>query len=360
VNLRRIEALFFKDIFDAIRNYHILLLIATPVLLSLLFSSLFTESRSSTMMPRVGVMAAPDNNLLQYIKPQKMGLKLIFFSSRAELESKIAEGDVSFGLILPALVASAAETATKPRLTMIYPAETPEYTIERLQHSLEEELRKYLGKPAPPLPIDITWEPIGGNTGTKRSFGGDMFPMLVLMAMGMIGLLGLPLSIAEEREKRTLEALFLTPVTTGELIIGKCLFSFSLQIFTILAMVILNSRWDGHQPYFWLITVIGCIMFLFVGLLISSVAKTQGSVNAMGSSLFLCFQMVPTLSPTSDFLRMIAHLVPSTYVMQGLKKALFLDLTKVDIRSDILTLSVVTILLYLILTLSFRRLQVDR
>ena len=360
MNLRRIEALVFKDIFDAIRNYHILLLVATPILLSLLFSSLFTESRSSVMMPRVGIMAEPDNRLFQYIKPQKMGLKLVFFSSRTELESKIAEGDVSFGLILPTLPASMPAMEQKPHLTMIYPAETPEYTIERLQHSLEEELRKFLGTPPPPLPVDITWEPIGGNIGKKRSFGGDMFPMLILMAMGMIGLLGLPLSIAEEREKRTIEALFLTPVTTSELIIGKCLFSFSLQIFTILAMVILNSRWDGHQPYFWLITVIGCIMFLFVGLFISTIARTQASVNAMGSSLFLCFQMVPTLSPTSDFLRTIAHLIPSTYVMQGLKKSLFLDLTKVDITSDLLTLSAVTFFFYFILMLSFRRLQVDR
>jgi len=241
----------------------------------------------------------------------------------------------------------------------VYPAETPEYLVERFQRTLEDELRKMFSIAAPPLPLDIAWEPIGGNAAKQRSFGGDMFPMLVLMAMGMMGLLGLPLSMAEEREKKTLDALFLTPITTGELIVGKCLFSFFMQLLTIFAMVALNSRWEGHQPYFWLITSLGSTLFLLVGLFVASIARTQGTVNALGSSLFLCFQMVPTLSSSSPFLQTVAHLVPSTYILRGLKKALFLDLSKVDITTDILTLFGIIVICYSILHLSFHRLEAD-
>ncbi|HOY67502.1 MAG TPA: ABC transporter permease [Candidatus Ozemobacteraceae bacterium] len=359
MNPRRIAAIVRKDIFEAVRNYHILLLIATPIILSLLFSNLFSESRAKTMMPRIGIIAPADHPLLLQLKPEKLGLRLVFFQTRNELEAKIAESDVSLGLILPTGTATGTELARKPRLTMVYPAETPEYLVERFQRTLEDELRKFFSLAPPPLPLDIAWEPIGGNATTNRSFGGDMFPMLVLMAMGMMGLLGLPLSMAEERERKTLDALFLTPVTTGELIFGKCLFSFSMQLFTIFAMVALNSRWEGHQVWFWIVAALGSMLFLLVGLFVASFARTQGTVNAVGSSLFLCFQMVPTLSPSSEVLRLVAHLVPSTYILRGLKKALFLDLSKVDITSDILTLLFIIVVCYSLLHLSFRRLEAD-
>lgn len=357
MNPRRILALFKKDLLDASRNYHVLLLVATPIILSLLFSNLFSESRSSTMMPRVGVLAPAGSPLLEKLQPKEFGIRIVSFSSRDEMESRIAEGEVSFGLMLPAVFPTASSPRGLPKLTMIYPVETPEYAVERFRNTLEGELRKFLGKPAPPLPIELSFEPIGGSSAKQRSFGGDMLPMLILMALGMIGLLALPLSFAEEREKHTLDALFLTPTTTTELIVGKCLFSFVLQHATVLAMVALNGRWDGNQPYFWLFVSLGSVMFLLVGLFIAAVAETQASVNAMGSSLFLCFQMIPTLSATNDLLRMAANVVPSTYVLRGIRKALFLDLTKVDILGDLLILAIVTGFLYLITRIVFRRMQ---
>lgn len=360
MNLRRVVALFRKDLSDAMRNYHILLLVATPIILSLLFSNLFSESRSSTMMPRVGVLSAPGNSFLQRLRPENFGIRLEVFPSRDALEAKIAEGEVSFGLILPDVLSSASAAPAVPKLTMIYPVETPEYAVERLRSTLETELRKLLGRPAPPLPIELAFEPLGGNITKQRSFGGDMFPMLVLMAMGMIGLLALPLSFAEEREKHTLDAIFLTPTTVSELIVGKCLFSFVLQMATVFVMVALNSRWDGNQPYFWLFVMLGSVMFLLVGLFVAAFAESQASVNAMGSTLFLCFQMVPTLSATSDFLRMISNVVPSSYVLRGIRKTLFLDLSKVDITGDFLILATVTTGFYLIIRIVFRRMQMAR
>lgn len=357
MNPRRIIALFKKDLLDAARNYHVLLLIATPIILSLLFSNLFSESRASTMMPRVGVLAPGGSPLLERLQPKDFGIRIVSFSSRDEMESHIAEGELSFGLILPTTLSSATSPSALPKLTMIYPVETPEYAVERFRATFEGELRKYLGKPAPPLPVELSFEPIGGSTAKQRSFGGDMLPMLILMAMGMIGLLALPLSFAEEREKHTIDAIFLTPTTTTELIIGKCLFSFVLQHATVFAMVALNWRWDGNQPFFWLFVSLGSVMFLLVGLFIAAIAETQASVNAMGSSLFLCFQMVPTLSATNDFLRMAANIVPSTYVLRGIRKALFLDLSKVDIVGDLLILAVVTAVFYLVTRIVFRRMQ---
>jgi hypothetical protein len=46
--------------------------------------------------------------------------------------------------------------------------------------------------------------------------------------------------------------------------------------------------------------------------------------------------------------RSVAPFVPSTYIFSGLRKAMFLDLSKVTINDDILTIIILTTVAYLV------------
>ncbi|MEW6711789.1 MAG: hypothetical protein AB1403_18345, partial [Candidatus Riflebacteria bacterium] len=89
-------------------------------------------------------------------------------------------------------------------------------------------------------------------------------------------------------------------------------------------------------------------MSIFIGLTISLFARTQGSVNAIGTTIFLFFQMVPSLQHTSEIIGRLAPIIPSTYLFSGLKKAMFLDLSKVDINSDLFTIIAITLFAYFV------------
>ncbi|HNV71561.1 MAG TPA: ABC transporter permease, partial [Candidatus Ozemobacteraceae bacterium] len=247
----------------------------------------------------------------------------------------LLEGEVQFGVILPGTASSSEQASGTPTLTLIHPTGLSAFMVERLKGDFEREIRKIFHLPEPRLPIAVELSPVGGSKDGERSFSSDFFPMLILMAMGMVGFLGMPISLVEEKERRTLHALFLTPIRPNELIIGKSLFGLALILFTVVTMVFINNKWLGDQFYFWLIVLMSSLFCLFLGLLISLLASSQASVNALGTSLFMIFQLVPNLSQTSEVLRRFAWLVPSTYVSRALKKALFLDLSKVEIWQDL-------------------------
>ncbi|MFZ2957013.1 MAG: ABC transporter permease [Candidatus Ozemobacteraceae bacterium] len=356
MRFRNIWALFRKDLSDGLRNYHIILIVLTPIFLSLLFSNLYKDSKSKTMIPKIGVIGSETHPLLSRLASESFGVRVVFFTDRHELDRKILEGEIGFGVLLPEMTfpLPLSKDGIRPKLTLIYPAGTSDFILERMKIAFETEIRKFFKIEEPPLPVELELLPVGGRQMGDKAFSNDLFPMLILMAMGMVGFLAMPISFVEEKEKRTLDAIFLTPTTSNEIIIGKNLFGLCLILGTIGIMVFLNHRGQGDLLFFWAFVVLGAAQCLLVGLLISLFAKSQAGVNALGTTIFMIFQLVPNLSQTSEIMKTISPFVPSTYIGRGLKKALFMDLSQVDILKDLFSVAGMTAMVYLAVFLCMR------
>lgn len=360
MNLKAIFAIFKKDLRDGSKNYQIILMVLTPIVLSLLFSSVLSGSRSQSSIPEIGIISDPRQPLINSLTEKGLGKKIEFFKDRQQLESAILEGKVRFGIILPELISTKTNFTKGLSVVLLYPPHIPDFGVESLKSAFESEIRKQLNLNPAPLPFDFKAESVSGSKSKTGSASDRMFPMLIVMSMGMIGFLALPMAIVEEREKGTLNAIFLTPLKTSEFILGKTLFSFFLAFSTILVMVTINGKWGGNSGYLLLFVIMGILMTIFIGLIISLFAKTQGSVNAIGTTLFLFFQMIPSLQHSSEVVNKIAPLFPSTHLFSGIRKSLFLDLTKVGIRSDIFTVATLTATAYLISLILFKLKKADK
>ncbi|MGD0192100.1 MAG: ABC transporter permease [Rhizomicrobium sp.] len=107
-----------------------------------------------------------------------------------------------------------------------------------------------------------------------------LVPGLIVMVMTLIGAFLTTMVMAREWERGTLEALFVTPVRSGEILLGKTIPYFMLGMLG-LALVILAARFLFGVPLRGsLIVLIGASMLyllvaLGIGLLISSVFKNQ-------------------------------------------------------------------------------------
>jgi ABC-2 type transport system permease protein len=360
MRLKVIRAILKKDFLDSSKNYQIVLMVLTPIILSLLFSNVITGVKSKTSLPEIGVISDSRQPLITTLTDKGMGGKIKFFKNRKELESAVLEGNVSFGLILPDLISSRTDFSEGLAVILLYPPQFNEFSIESIKSAFEGEIRKHLKLQAPPLPFTFVAEPVSGSNNESGAMSANMFPMLLVMSMGMIGFLALPMAIVEEREKGTLNAIFLTPLTTSEFILGKSLFSFLLASMTIGIILTINGKWGTNIPCLLFFIGSGILMVIFIGLVISLFAQTQASVNAIGTTLFLFFQIVPSLQKTSDVMKQVAPFIPSSYLFSGLKKALFLDLNKVDIYSDIYTVAGLTIFAYIICFVSFKLKKADK
>jgi len=107
-----------------------------------------------------------------------------------------------------------------------------------------------------------------------------LVPGLVVVIMTLIGALLTAMVMAREWERGTMEALIVTPVAVGEILLGKLIPYFVLGIGGMLLSVAM-SRWLFAVPLigsFWLLFLTSSVFLLValgMGLLISSVARVQ-------------------------------------------------------------------------------------
>jgi ABC-2 type transport system permease protein len=123
-----------------------------------------------------------------------------------------------------------------------------------------------------------------------------LVPGLVVLVITLIGALMTALVMAREWERGTLEALFVTPVGSDEIILGKAIPYFALGMVG-LALCILSAQFLFHIPLrgsVWILagtSALYLLVVLAIGLLISSALKSQ----FMASQATLMISFMPAL-----------------------------------------------------------------
>jgi pyoluteorin transport system permease protein len=182
------------------------------------------------------------------------------------------------------------------------------------------------GKAMPIGPV-VTQNRLWFNeTNESRYF---LVPGLIVLIMTLIGALLTAMVMAREWERGTLEALFVTPVRSGEILLGKTIPYFALGMGG-LVLCILAARFLFYVPFrgsVWVLagaSMIYLLLALGIGLLISSAVKSQ----LVASQLALLATFMPALM-LSGFLfdlrsmptavRMITYALPARYYVDLLQ-----------------------------------------
>jgi len=150
-----------------------------------------------------------------------------------------------------------------------------------------------------------------------------LVPGLIVLVMTLIGALLTAMVMAREWERGTLESLFVTPVRSEEILLGKTIPYFLLGMLG-LALCIVSAKYLFHVPLRGTLPVLLCASMLYVlvalgiGLLISSAVKNQ----LVASQLALLATFMPALM-LSGFLfdlrsmptpiRLITYVLPARY-----------------------------------------------
>jgi len=150
-----------------------------------------------------------------------------------------------------------------------------------------------------------------------------LVPGLIVLVMTLIGALLTAMVMAREWERGTLEALFVTPVRSEEILLGKTIPYFLLGMIG-LALCVLSAKYLFHVPLRGTLPVLLGASMLYVlvalgiGLLISSAVKNQ----LVASQLALLATFMPALM-LSGFLfdlrsmptpiRLITYVLPARY-----------------------------------------------
>jgi ABC-2 type transport system permease protein len=182
------------------------------------------------------------------------------------------------------------------------------------------------------LPVPVVLEPrIWFNAAVRsRNF---LVPGLIAVIMTLIGAMLTSMVVAREWERGTMEALMVTPIRIGEMVIGKLVPYFLLGMGGMLLSVAM-ALWQFDVPLrgsFWALTAASALFMLValgMGLLISVVTKNQfvaGQISIVITFLpaFILSGFIFQISSMPEAIQVITHIIPARYYV-AILQTLFL------------------------------------
>ena len=195
----------------------------------------------------------------------------------------------------------------------------------------------------------------------------NFVPGIMGMLLMLICAMMTSISIVREKERGTMEVLLVSPVRPLMIIIAKVV-PYLLLAFIILASILLISRYILDVPIagslFWIFVVSGIyiLVALSLGLLISTVAKTQlvallaSAMMLMLPSILLSGMMFPVES-MPVILQYISAVIPPRYYISAMRKLLIMGVDIDKVGHEIAVLLVMLAVLLTAALLNFKKRQ---
>ena len=330
----RLRALIRKEFIQIVRDPRTLALtFILPVVMILLLGFAATndvknvplvvvdQDRSDAARQLVDAYRAADYFRLEY-----------YVDSESELRALIDRNAAGAGLIIPpgfgAQIASGrtaqiafvidgsdptvANTALAAA-TLIGQSQSNQIIVKRLD-------RRGMASALTP-PIDVRTQ-VWYNPGLVSAH--YMIPALIGMILQFLTSFLTSTSIVRERERGTIEQLIVTPIRSWELVVGKLIpyvliaFGNTLEVL-VAGVLIFKVPINGDLGLFLLLAALFLVTSLGIGLLVSTVAKTQQeamltTMFTLYPSIFLSGFLFP-LAAMPAVLQWISYLIPLRYFL---------------------------------------------
>jgi ABC-2 type transport system permease protein len=152
-----------------------------------------------------------------------------------------------------------------------------------------------------------------------------LIPGMIAVLMQMMTVLLTAIAIVREREKGTLEQLYMTPIKPLGLMVGKMI-PYAVVAYTEICLLLLFMRWIFGVPINGSIILLLLLVTPFIlamlgfGLLISTRARTyqeatQAAFGTMMPSIFLSGYIFP-IDTMPVFFQYVSQIIPTTYLIQ--------------------------------------------
>jgi ABC-2 type transport system permease protein len=219
------------------------------------------------------------------------------------------------------------------------------------------------GQPGANPPVGVQARLWFNEADDSRYF---LVPGLIVLVMTLIGGLLTAMVMAREWERGTLESLFVTPVRSDEILLGKTVPYFVLSLFGFV-LCVLSAKFLFHVPLrgsMWLLlgaSMLYVLIALGIGLLISSWVKNQ----LVASQLTMLITFMPAfmlsgflfdLRSMPTVVRLITYVLPARYYVALLQSVFLAG----DVWSVILPNTLVLALMAIALALGSRAVMSKR
>lgn len=347
MSLRRIGILLGKEVISGPKSFIFVWAIVAPVVISLVISLIF--GTLSSEKPRLGIVDQ-GNSQLTVSAAETDAISVRDYGNVSDLRHAVEKGEVDMGIVIPSDFDTVVRQNENISLDAFVWGESSSRNRTILSMTITNLVREISGQP---VPFKIESVTLGNDTDIP--WKERMLPFIVLMAVFLGGMFLPATSIINEKEKRTLTALLVTPATPEDVFLAKGITGIGLSLLSGVVILMLNQAF-GIQPLLLvLVLLLGAIMAAGMGMLMGVVLRNintlfsvwkLGGILLFGPAFIYMFPQIP---------QWIGRLFPTYYILKPITEISQRGSGWGGIATEVVILIVLDIVLLAIVALFLRR-----
>lgn len=292
--------------------------------------------------------------------------------SEEEMRQLVDEGKVRAGLIIPPDYSAQIQGKEKATLAFVLDGSDPTVASTALsaaqriaqEHAAEiqiADLARRGGPEGAESPIEVRSQVWYNPDMVSAHF---MVPGVIGMILYSITSILTATAIVRERERGTIEQLIVTPIRSGELILGKIIPYVILAFLDILTVLVLGSLLfkvpiRGDLTLIMLLSALFLLSGLGIGLFASTVANTQQEAMLLVfmtllPAIFLSGFFFP-LEAMPEILQWISLAMPLRYYLAIIRSLLLKGVGIEAIRGEVMALAIFGVVIMSLAATRFRK-----
>ena len=358
MHMRNILAIARKDALDILLNKTTLYFLLTPIFLAILFAVISGLLTSRTTASSLLIYNPGHSGVEQFISSVvSTSGPITHANSAADVAAAFgpqgSRKNTSYvlGVVVPPSFDASIRSGSHPQLTLYLNGDFLGGNDQQLlEHAISDYARN-LTNTQTPLNFSVT----SINPPVVSDFAQDYsrrYAMAGLLYSLTIGIAFIPGLLVEEKEKKTIRMLMVSPASWGDIVMGKLLVGLGYQLLISAAVLLIQDGFVGQVPLVLLFTLLGSAFGLVLGLLFGSICQTNGNVGLFVGIVSLAYTLPSlVLGPLYVILQgslfeQAIKVLPTYYMADGILKAMQNQATPGNTLLDILILSIATVLLF--------------
>jgi ABC-2 type transport system permease protein len=272
MKIKRVWFLLKNEVLHGPKDVILVMSVLIPVLLALFvnlaFGNIFTER------PKMGIYDQGQSALAGIIRTNSSFI-IKEYKDETDLKSAASRGTVDVGVVLPAdFDTRAADNNIVIKAYVWGESQAKSRTL--IPIALASAARQIAGSE---LPVQIETRPLGNSN--SQPWSNRLIPLIILLAVFFGGLMIPASSLINEKNRRTLEALYVTPVTLREIFASKGIIGIMLAIIMGALTLTISSGFNNSWGSVMLVLVMGAMMAAAFGLLAGALVKDMNTLYAL-------------------------------------------------------------------------------
>lgn len=287
--------------------------------------------------------------------------------SEAELNREIVAGRARVGIMIPPDYSRRLLAGQTASVLVLVDGSESSVAGEALNVANAIALRESLERA---LTVTATRQTLPVEARPKLLFNPDsrsanfLIPGMIAVLMQMMTVLMTAISVVRERERGTLEQLYMTPVKPLGLMVGK-LVPYAVVAYAEMLLLLFFMRFafgvaiKGNLALLLLLVTPFILTMLGFGMLISTRARTyqeamQSAFGTLMPSIFLSGYIFP-IDTMPVFFQYLSKIIPTTYLIQIFRGVILRGAELQDLWKQGLILALMSVLMITVSARRFRK-----